>query len=252
MALANGVLVHGPNSWACAVRHPDGRLEVASDHKRYRASGVTNPLPARPGPPAEAIALLPQVRRRMPWRAAPLRAAPRPDRDDRRRDRDPDHPRLARALACGEGSRRRDRVARAGRRCAPQLRARRLPRRRAHRDRHLRARRGAPRRSTSAAARISWARSSGRSRSGTSSRRALRGSSGSRRAGWRRSARSPFRPRSSRGWSRNPDHPVSRALAKPGHEIQHRLATAEPTPEQLEVAEAALAACLELENGDED
>jgi uncharacterized protein YqhQ len=46
---------------------------------------------------------------------------------------------------------------------------------------------------------------------------------------------------------RNPDHPVSRALARPGHELQHRFATAEPTPEQLEVAEAALAACLELE-----
>jgi uncharacterized protein YqhQ len=50
------------------------------------------------------------------------------------------------------------------------------------------------------------------------------------------------------GWMvRNPDHPVSRALARPGHELQHRFATAEPTPEQLEVADAALAACLELE-----
>jgi hypothetical protein len=48
---------------------------------------------------------------------------------------------------------------------------------------------------------------------------------------------------------RNPEHPLSKALAKPGHELQHRLATAEPTPEQLEVAEAALAACLELEDG---
>jgi len=48
---------------------------------------------------------------------------------------------------------------------------------------------------------------------------------------------------------RNPDHPLSKALARPGHEIQHRLATAEPSPEQLEVAEAALAACLELEHG---
>jgi uncharacterized protein YqhQ len=46
---------------------------------------------------------------------------------------------------------------------------------------------------------------------------------------------------------RNPDAAVARALAKPGHELQHRLATEEPTPEQLEVAEAALAACLELE-----
>jgi uncharacterized protein YqhQ len=48
---------------------------------------------------------------------------------------------------------------------------------------------------------------------------------------------------------RNPEHPVAKALARPGHEIQHRLATAEPTAEQLEVAEAALAACLELEHG---
>src|SRR5262249_47889134 len=50
------------------------------------------------------------------------------------------------------------------------------------------------------------------------------------------------------GWMvRNPKHPLARALAKPGHELQHRLATREPTPEQVEVAEAALRACLELE-----
>jgi uncharacterized protein YqhQ len=52
------------------------------------------------------------------------------------------------------------------------------------------------------------------------------------------------------GWmTRHPGSRVSRALAKPGHELQHRLATAEPTADQLEVAEAALAACLELERG---
>src|SRR5262249_21893700 len=50
------------------------------------------------------------------------------------------------------------------------------------------------------------------------------------------------------GWmQRHPEHPLAQALARPGYELQHRLATAEPTPEQLEVAEAALAACLELE-----
>src|SRR5581483_11937170 len=37
------------------------------------------------------------------------------------------------------------------------------------------------------------------------------------------------------------------ALARPGHELQHRLGTEEPTEAQLEVAEAALQACLELE-----
>ena len=47
--------------------------------------------------------------------------------------------------------------------------------------------------------------------------------------------------------TRHPDHPLAKALAKPGHELQHRVATAEPSPEQLEVAEAALAACLRLE-----
>ena len=53
----------------------------------------------------------------------------------------------------------------------------------------------------------------------------------------------------------NDDHPVARALARPGHELQHRFVTAEPTPEQLEVANAALAECLRLEsaaNGPED
>jgi uncharacterized protein YqhQ len=51
------------------------------------------------------------------------------------------------------------------------------------------------------------------------------------------------------GWMvRNPEKRLARALAKPGHELQHRVATAQPTPEQIEVAEAALAACLELEH----
>ena len=52
------------------------------------------------------------------------------------------------------------------------------------------------------------------------------------------------------GWmTRNPGHLVARTLSRPGHELQHRLSTAEPSAAQLEVAEAALAACLELEHG---
>ena len=50
------------------------------------------------------------------------------------------------------------------------------------------------------------------------------------------------------GWMvRNPEHPVAKALARPGHELQERIATTEPTPEQVEVADAALHACLSLE-----
>ena len=51
------------------------------------------------------------------------------------------------------------------------------------------------------------------------------------------------------GWmTRNAEHPLARALAKPGHELQHRLGTREPSGDQLEVADAALHACLELES----
>ena len=46
---------------------------------------------------------------------------------------------------------------------------------------------------------------------------------------------------------RNPTIRSPASLAWPGHQLQHRLATAEPDAAQLEVAEAALAACLELE-----
>ena len=50
------------------------------------------------------------------------------------------------------------------------------------------------------------------------------------------------------GWmQRHPAHPIAVALARPGHELQHRVATAEPSAAQLEVAEAALRACLALE-----
>jgi uncharacterized protein YqhQ len=45
----------------------------------------------------------------------------------------------------------------------------------------------------------------------------------------------------------NPGTRRARALARPGHEFQRRLATADPTAEQLEVANAALEACLGLE-----
>src|SRR3972149_1473795 len=62
MALSNGVLVHGPTAWACAIRLPDGRIKVASAPKRMLAGHVRQPLlrgparlagaSARPRPPA--------------------------------------------------------------------------------------------------------------------------------------------------------------------------------------------------------
>src|SRR5919198_763939 len=64
MALLNGVLVHGPTSWACAVRTPEGELKVAAEPKRVRAADVRNPLLRGPARLAEVFAVFPALRRR--------------------------------------------------------------------------------------------------------------------------------------------------------------------------------------------
>src|SRR3954471_12305487 len=74
MALPNGVLVHGPTAWACAIRHPDGRLEVASARKRMQASKVSQPLLRGPARLLEALALLPQVKRKLPAAQLPMQS----------------------------------------------------------------------------------------------------------------------------------------------------------------------------------
>src|SRR6187200_1786918 len=66
MALANGVLVHGPTAWACAIRTDDGELKVASGRKRLFAPGVSTPFLRGPLRLAESFAFLPEVRRRLP------------------------------------------------------------------------------------------------------------------------------------------------------------------------------------------
>ena len=67
MALRNGLLIHGPTHWAAAVRGADGEIEVASERKPELAPGLVAKLPGLRGPIklAEAIAVLPLVRRRM-------------------------------------------------------------------------------------------------------------------------------------------------------------------------------------------
>ena len=72
MALGNGVLVHGPRYWACAVRGGDGKLEVASGEKPFRAVDIRNPLVRGPARLAEVFALLPEVRRRLPSAQLPF------------------------------------------------------------------------------------------------------------------------------------------------------------------------------------
>ena len=74
MALANGVLVHGPTAWACAVRTDDGELKVVARRKRLRASQVRNPILRGPARIAEALGLLPQVKRALPEAQLPMQS----------------------------------------------------------------------------------------------------------------------------------------------------------------------------------
>jgi uncharacterized protein YqhQ len=250
MALSNGVLVHGPSSWACAIRHPDGRLEVASERKRYRAAGVTNPLLRGPARLADAVALLPQVRRRLPAAKLPFQ-----------------RPRVLTAMLAGAVA---VQVAR-GSRLGPAAQevvsaiASLAPAAVALRSSELAAYHGAEH-ITIGSYEHGEAREKEHERCGSHLLAPLLGTLA---IGNALATRAPVQFRlAARGlaslgalaasteifsWMvRNPEHPVSKALARPGHELQHRLATAEPSAEQLEVAEAALTACLELEHGHQD
>jgi uncharacterized protein YqhQ len=74
MALRNGLLIHGPTHWAAAVRAPDGSVQVASEPKPELAPGLAKRMPGLRGPLklAEALTVLPLVRRRMPAARLPF------------------------------------------------------------------------------------------------------------------------------------------------------------------------------------
>ncbi|HET8813471.1 MAG TPA: DUF1385 domain-containing protein [Solirubrobacterales bacterium] len=74
MALRNGLLIHGPTHWAAAVRDAEGRIEVASDRKPELAPGLVAKLPGLRGPVklAEALLVLPLARRRLPAARLPF------------------------------------------------------------------------------------------------------------------------------------------------------------------------------------
>jgi uncharacterized protein YqhQ len=246
MALPNGVLVHGPHSWACAIRHEDGRIEVASAQKRFQAARIQNPFLRGPVRLAEALLLLPQVKRKLPAAKLPMEnpralasmfgaaAFVRVLRESEVRP-------LARELLSAVASitpavltlrsgelaayhgaehisigsyEHGKRTAREHERCGGHLIG--------------------PLLATTAVANLL---------AGLAPERRRREAQALAQLGAIATATELF------GWmTRHPSHPLARALAKPGHELQHRFSTAEPSAEQLDVAEAALAACLELEH----
>jgi uncharacterized protein YqhQ len=246
MALANGVLVHGPRHWSCAVRTDDGELKVASGLKPVRAADVTSRFARGPARIAEIFALLPEVRRRLPEAKLPLQ---RPGvlgamagsivaiQAVRRTRFSPlTQESLAALLALGPAL-----VALRGTALAEYHGAEHIsigsyehgePRTREHErcGSHM----VGPLLATTAVGSALAARAPRHLRP------AARLAAG---VGSVAAAVEVF------SWMvANERHPLARALARPGHELQQRLVTAEPSPEQLEVANAALAECLRLES----
>jgi uncharacterized protein YqhQ len=73
MALANGLLVHGPTHWAAAVRRADGTVGVASGPKP-RVRGRVERVPGARGVVrlGEAMAVIPLVKRALPEARLPF------------------------------------------------------------------------------------------------------------------------------------------------------------------------------------
>ena len=245
MALRNGVLVHGPTSWACAVRLPDGSIKVVSERKRVIGNRIQNPLVRGPARMLEALAVLPALKRSLPEAKLPF-----------------EQPRMiAAVLASAIGVRvvRGSKLTPAAQELAAGMLAL-TPALLSLRGGELAAYHGAEHISIGTYEH-GEPRSREHERCGShlvgpllvtsAAANAVASTVPPRYRGPARTAASFGGLAAATelfGWMvRNPERPLARALAKPGHELQHRYATKEPTPEQVEVAEAALNACLERE-----
>jgi uncharacterized protein YqhQ len=245
MALANGVLVHGPTAWACAIRTDDG-IEVAARRKKLRAASVASPLLRGPARLAEAFALLPQVKHALPEAELPMQ-----------------RPRVLASLAGSAVALHV--VKRSGLRPAARELVTALlsvtPAAFALGGGELAGYHGAEHVSIGSyehgESRPKEHERCGSHLVGPMLLTTALGNIVAERAP--RRLRNPARAIAgvgavvasveTFGWmTRHPSHPVARLLARPGHELQHRFGTREPTTAQLEVAEAALQACLELES----
>jgi uncharacterized protein YqhQ len=247
MALQNGVLVHGPTAWGCAVRDAEGVLHVASARKPVVAPRARRRVPLLRGPLvlADAFALLPAVRRELPEARLPFERPAvigaiavsvlgaqllRGARSSPAREiavgalgllpatlalRGPELASYhgAEHISIGTYERGGERAPKEHPRCGSQL--------------------VAPLVATTLAANLVAARLP----------------AGVRRAGRILGALAAIGVALElHAWAvRNPNRALARAVSRPGFELQRRLSTAEPSAAQLEVADAARDACLALE-----
>ena len=248
MALQNGVLVHGPTAWGCAVRDESGALRVASGRKPRLAPAVRSRVPMLRGPIAlaEAFALLPTVRRALPQARFPF-----------------ERPAVLGAIAASTITARRLRRSRlsAGAREVAAGALALLPAALALRGPDLAAYHGAEHVSIGTYEAGGTPAPKEHPRCGSQLIAPLLTSSLAANVAAAKA------PPAARGiarllgttaaigatvevfaWTtRHPDHPVAKALARPGFELQRRFSTAEPSSAQVEVANAARDACLALE-----
>ena len=77
MALRNGLLVHGPTHWAAAIRTDAGELRVASGRKPDLGGKAAERVPGLRGIAklAEAMAVIPLVKRALPEARLPMQDA---------------------------------------------------------------------------------------------------------------------------------------------------------------------------------
>ena len=245
MALQNGVLVHGPRTWGAAVRLPDGTIKTASGPKPRLGLGDSVPVVRGAMRLAEAFAVLQAMKRGLPEARLPF-----------------ERPAVAVALVAASTSAsfvRRSSLPLVPREAAVVM-ASLAPALIALRGEELTAYHGAEHVSigtyetgeraskehercgshlvgplTIATALAGAAAELAPARHRTAAR--LVGAVGAVGA-----AVEVF------GWmARNPEKRLSRALARPGTELQRRLSTSEPSEAQLEVAEAALQTVLAAE-----
>jgi uncharacterized protein YqhQ len=245
MALQNGVLVHGPRAWGAAVRLPDGTVKTGSGRKPTIAANVSTPFVRGPLRLAEAFAVLPALKRGLPEARLPF-----------------ERPAVAAALVAastGAGLVRRSSIPAVPREAAVVI-ASIVPALIALRGEELTRYHGAEHISIGT---YETGEPAGKEHDRCGSHLVGPLTIATALAGVVAELAPPRHRTKARivgslgavgaavevfGWmGRHPDSRLSRALARPGTELQRRISTREPSPAQLEVAEAAIRACLDAE-----
>jgi uncharacterized protein YqhQ len=252
MALRNGLLVHGPTHWAAAVRTDDGEVRVASGRKPRFGAGTIERIPGVRGVAklAEAMAVIPLVKKHLPEAKLPMQ--------------DPRTLAAMGAVSLTAHAIKRPGAARtAGREAAVALLSV-APAVLALRQGDLASWHGVEHKSIAAYEQDGEVKEAAKEHDRCGSHlvapmltAAAVGNVAMRRAGLRGPAADAAVGLGSAAvavevfaWGeRHPDSAVTRMMRRPGFEIQRVVGTREPTAEQLEVGEAALAEILRVEGG---